>query len=326
MAADRAPSKRGRLLVLGKVAVSAGLLGILFWRVDRAAFLRTIQTLPLPVFVGCLLLFVLGYFISTVRWQRLLIAESIHVSFWRLTLVYYEGAFFNLFLPTLIGGDIVRGYAIYKITGGHNASIASILIDRLSGFAALMLIALLSLSVAVTRMHNLGVAFMILGVAASFGFLMAILLNDRMEDWAAGAFRLVGLARFQAKLQGLVEAIHRYRGHHRALFQAFVLSAALQTLLIVTFFFMARGMQVAVPLAYFFVFVPLITVVSMLPVSVAGLGVREGGVIYFFALVGVDAATSLSMSLVWFVLTVLVSSLGGLAVLINAHYAKRAAD
>jgi uncharacterized protein (TIRG00374 family) len=326
MAPDRARSWGGRLFFLAKVAVSAGLLGFLFWRIDRATFLRTIQALPGFVFVGCLLLYLLGYLLSTLRWQRLLAAENIRVSLWRLTLVYFEGAFFNLFLPTLIGGDIVRGYAIYKLTGGHTASIASILIDRLSGFAALMFIAVLSLSIAVTRMQNLQVALMILGVAITFGLLMAVLLNDRMKDWAAGVFRLVGLARFQAKLQGLVEAIHRYRGHRRALAQAFVLSAVLQALIIVTYYFVGRGLQVGVPLAYFFVFVPLITVVAMLPVSVAGLGVREGGVVYFFALVGVDAATSLSMSLVWFALTVLVSSLGGLAILFNAHYAKRSAD
>ncbi|MBI2002427.1 MAG: flippase-like domain-containing protein [candidate division NC10 bacterium] len=62
---------------------------------------------------------------------------------------------------------------------------------------------------------------------------------------------------------------------------------------------------------------------AMLPVSVAGLGMREGGAVYFFAKVGVDAATALTMSLAWFSLTLVVSSLGGLAFLVNAHSAKR---
>jgi hypothetical protein len=163
-------------------------------------------------------------------------------------------------------------------------------------------------------------------VAAAFGLLTGVLINERTKNWAAGIFRLIGLAQFQARLHGMMEAIQRYRGHRRALLEAFFLSALLQTLIIVTYYFVGRGLQVGVSLVYFFVFVPLITVVAMLPVSVAGLGVREGGVVYFFALAGVDAATSLSMSLVWFSLTVLVSSLGGLAILLNAHYAKRAAD
>jgi uncharacterized membrane protein YbhN (UPF0104 family) len=81
-----------------------------------------------------------------------------------------------------------------------------------------------------------------------------------------------------------------------------------------------------VPLAYFFLYVPLITVLAMLPVSVAGLGVREGGVVFFFGKVGVDPATALGMSLIWFSLTVLVSAIGGLALLLDLHLAKREAE
>ena len=135
------PRRPARVAFLVKLAVSSVLLGILFWRVDRAAFLRSLQTLPLSLLLGCAALYVLGYVISIIRWQRLLRAEGIHLGLWRVGLVYFEGAFFNLFLPTVIGGDIVRGYLIYKMTRGHDASIASILVDRLSGFAALMLIA-----------------------------------------------------------------------------------------------------------------------------------------------------------------------------------------
>ena len=71
---------------------------------------------------------------------------------------------------------------------------------------------------------------------------------------------------------------------------------------------------------------PLITVVAMLPVSVAGLGVREGGVVYFFAKVGVEPAIALSMSLVWFSLSLAVSGLGGLAFLLDTRAAKRLGD
>lgn len=317
--------RKGRLIFLGKLLCSAVLLAILFWRVDRATFLRTVQALPPKVFLGCMGLYILGYFISTFRWQRLLLAEGIRLPLWRLTLVYFEAAFFNLFLPTLIGGDIVRGYAIYRITRGHDASIASILVDRLAGFAALVGIALIALGLAYGHIRDPQVAAMILGVAAVFTAVIAVLLHDGMKDRASGVLRMVGLTRFQAKLQGLVEAFQRYRGHRRALGQALVLSALLQALIIVTYYFIGAGLNLRVPIAYFFLYVPLITVVAMLPVSVAGLGVREGGAVYFFAKVGVDAATALTMSLAWFSLTLVVSSLGGLVFLLDTHSGKRAA-
>ena len=132
------PQSRGRSALFVKLAVSAILLAVLFWRVDRAAFLRSLQSLPVPLFLGCVALYALGYLISVIRWQRLLQAEGIRLPLWRLVLVYLQGAFFNLFLPTLIGGDIVRGYFIYKMTSGHDAAIASVMVDRLAGFAALI--------------------------------------------------------------------------------------------------------------------------------------------------------------------------------------------
>jgi len=317
-------ARDGRLVFLGKLVVSALLLTILFWRVDRPTVLRTVQALPLKVFLGCAALYILGYLISTLRWQRLLLAEGIRLPLWRLTLVYFEAAFFNLFLPTLIGGDIVRGYTIYRITQGHDASIPSILVDRLSGFAALVGIALIALGLASRRIRDPQVAVMILAVAVAFSVVIAVLLHDQMKERASGLLRIVRLTRFQAKLQGMVEALQRYRGHRRALGQAIALSVLLQALIIVTYYLIGAGLNLGVPIAYFFLYVPLITFVAMLPVSVAGLGVREGGAVYFFAKVGVDTATALTMSLIWFSLTLVVSGLGGLVFLLNTHAAKRA--
>ncbi len=313
----------GRRALLLKLTVSAALLAAVFWRIDRAAFLRSVQVLPLAVLAGCAGLYALGYVISTIRWRGLLQAEGIRLPLWRLILVYFEGAFFNLFLPTLIGGDIVRGYFIYKMTRGHDASIASILVDRLSGFAALTLIAAATLTLARGTLDQPQIALAIVLVAALFVGGVAVLLSERLTRLAFGVLHLVGLARAQATLRGWVDALRRYRRHRRALAQAFVLSFLIQALVIVTYYLIGVGLNLGVPLVYFFLFVPLITMVAMVPVSVAGLGVREGGVIFFFSKVGVDAAAAVGMSLAWFSLTLIVSALGGLALLLDNHVAKR---
>lgn len=320
------PGRPARIAFLIKLTISGVLLAFLFWRVDRSAFLRSLHALPVPLLLGCGGLYILGYIISIIRWQRLLCAEGIQLSLWRLGLVYFQGAFFNLFLPTLIGGDIVRGYFIYKMTRGHDASVASILVDRLTGFAALILIAVTSLTFAHGTLNDPQVVVGILAIAACFAGVMCVVLNRWLTSQVSGLLGVIGLARFQAKLQGLVDALQRYRRHHRTLAQAFLLSVVLQALIIITYYLIGVGLNLGVPLLYFFLFVPLITAIAMLPVSVAGLGVREGGVIYFFGKLGVDAGTALGMSLVWFSLTLLVSSMGGLAFLIDAHTAKRAED
>jgi uncharacterized protein (TIRG00374 family) len=319
-----APGRVSRVL-LAKCLVSSVLLAVLFWRIDRAAFLRSLQALPAGVFLGCTTLYFLGYVISTVRWRLLLRAEGIRLSVTRLALVYFQGAFFNLFLPTLIGGDVVRGLSIYRLTGGHPASLASILVDRLSGFAALLGIALVAVAASVAEIPGPQIAGMV-GMAALFLGLVGILTNARLTRYVTGTLRLIGLSRFEAKVEALVEAVFRYRTHRRALLWALLYSLLLQALIIVTYAFVGRSMGLSVPIRYFFLYVPLITVLGMLPVSVAGLGVREGSVVYFFGRLGVDPATALSMSLVWFSLTVVVCGLGGLAFLASGRAAKRTGE
>jgi uncharacterized membrane protein YbhN (UPF0104 family) len=166
-------------------------------------------------------------------------------------------------------------------------------------------------------------AGMVVGVALLFVALVITLQNARVAGLASRLLRLVGLARYQPKLHGMVASLQRYRGHRPALLQAFALSLALQSLIIVVYYLVGQSLGTGVSLGYFFLYVPLITTLAMLPISVAGLGVREGGVVYFFAKVGVDGSTALGMSLIWFALSASVSALGGLALLVDLHLRKR---
>jgi uncharacterized protein (TIRG00374 family) len=322
MASAATAPRRGVWVFLGKAVVSLSLLTILFWRIDRTAFLRSLHTLSPALFLGCAALSVLGYVLSAIRWRGLLLAEGIALPLTRLTLVYFQASFFNLFLPTLIGGDIVRGVSIYRLTGGHPASLASILVDRLAGFTALIGIALAAVFLAHALIPDVQVTGMVLAVTVAFALLVAVLMNARLMGGVRGLLWMAGLGRFEAKVEGLVDALHRYRTHRRALVVALAYSVFLQGLIIVTYYLVGRGLGLPVPLPYFFVYVPLITVIAMLPVSVAGLGVRESSTVFFFGRIGVEPATALSMSLVWFALSVIVSALGGFAFLVDTRASK----
>ncbi len=317
------PRAGTRAVVIGKLAVSGALLALLLWRVDRAAFLRSVTSIPLPRFAGCLLVYATSYVLSTLRWCYLLRAAGIQVSSGRLLMIYFEAAFFNLFLPTLIGGDIVRGILIHRESGGHDAALPSILLDRVSGFAAMLLIALAALGLNYSRLQDPHVALLLIGVSIVFVLVLVLLLNATMQRLAFRLADYLGLCRLHSKLQGMGDALRQYRNQPRALWQAFGFSLLLQLLLIETYSLVGAGLRLTVPLLDYFVFVPLVNVVAMLPVSIAGLGVRESGVVYFFGKAGVDAAAALGMSLIWFSLTVLVCATGGLLFLIDQHLLKR---
>lgn len=305
---------RRRLGFFLKLLVSLGVLGVLLAHIDLPAFGRLWASARVSLLVGCLGLFGVAQLLSTLRWRILLEAEGVGLPLIRLLLVYLEGMFFNLFLPTLIGGDVVRGYRVYALSQKSEAALASIVVDRLTGFAAMLLIALLALLFAYPMLQDPQVVVVVGGVAMIFTVVISALASDRIKTVFFGLLDGLHLGRFTPPLRAVYDALHRYRGHGRALLLALGLSLVLQTLGILIFYGVARALNVVAPLKIFFLLVPLIIVVAMLP-SLGGLGVREMGAVYFLGKVGVNPTAALGVSLGWFAVVAALSSLGGLVFL-----------
>ena len=307
-----------------KLLVSLALLAFLFSRTDLQAIRALFRSLRVPLLLSAVALYLLAQIVSTYRWRCLLQAEQINLSTWRLFLLYLEGMFFNLMLPTVIGGDIVRGYQIFRLTQQKESSLASILVERLSGYVALVMIACIALILGYSRIHDPVTVWLTVATAAGIIGIIAGLLNDQLQILFFRLLNRTGLGRFHEALQRFHGALRRYWKHRRALLQAVGLSLILQSLVIMIFYLISRSLNLSVPLRYFFLFVPLISVVSMLPISVAGLGVREGSSVYFFAKVGLDSAGAISLSLLWFAVTACCSGLGGIVFLVgHPHPDKR---
>jgi uncharacterized protein (TIRG00374 family) len=298
-----------------KLVVSFALLSLLLLKTDLQALGSLFRSLRIPIFFGSVLLYLVAQLLSTMRWRCLLQAEKIHLPFWRLTLLYYEGMFFNLMLPTAIGGDLIRGYQVSRLTDRREASLASILVERLSGFAALAIIACIAIIPAYAHVSDPLIVWATAGSALGMVALVASLLSDRLQTLFFRLLHGVGLGRFHDTLHRLYEAVQRYWTHRSALALALGLSLILQSLVITIFYLISLALNLSVPFRYFFLFVPLMSVVSMLPISIAGLGLREGSAVYLFTKVGMDTAGALSLSLLWFAVTALCSSLGGIVFL-----------
>jgi uncharacterized protein (TIRG00374 family) len=225
--------------------------------------------------------------------------------------------FFNLMLPTVIGGDIVRGYQVSRLTQQKESSLASILVERLSGYVALIMIASTALILGYSYLRDPVTVWLTAVAAAGIIGIIAGLLSDQLQGWCLALLNRTGLGRFREALQRFYGALQRYWKHRRALLQALGLSLVLQSLVIIIFYLISRSLNLTVPLRYFFLFVPLISVVSMLPISVAGLGIREGSSVYFFAKAGLDSAGAISLSLLWFAVTACCSGLGAIVFIVG---------
>lgn len=227
----------------------------------------------------------------------------------RLVTFYFAGMFFNLFLPSLVGGDLVRGYIVYREAEKKEAAVVSVVVERLCGMGALLTIGFVAMLISYSVIALAPVAWalsVLMGVFLSVIFFASRASLLRLPLKVLSWFRLPRWAEATARVY---EAFRLYGGHRRALFKAGLLSFLLQSINILVYYLLARSLSLSVPIIYFFLFVPIITAVSMIPLTFSSLGVREGASLLLFTQVGVSGPAAITLSLAWWVNVVLLSLL-----------------
>lgn len=306
MSPDQRKTARNRIANILKVAVSlVGILALLLTQ-DLKAAGQLFRDQDWRPFLLALFLFILGSFVRAYRWGSLIWALGARVSFRRLVRLYFVGSFFNLFLPTGMGGDAVRMYELSRDGGKAASAISSVLVDRFLGLFVLFAFALLAL----IGSHQLVVLEIRLLISVMFLVLLIgvglLLQRTWIEAWARrlGLDRLLG--RFDI-LRELYGSLHLYGP--AALLRATTASLVWNLILIVGYYLLGLAVGIDLPLAFYFLLVPVISALLMVP-SVGGLGIREGGTVLLFQQVGAPETQALALALA-FDVTLLVTALIG---------------
>ncbi|MBI3077732.1 MAG: flippase-like domain-containing protein [Deltaproteobacteria bacterium] len=293
-----------------KLGVSALMLTWLFWRTDLQRVGSLLGGLDLRLWTLCLLAYLASQVLSAYRWQRLLVAKALPVGLGRLVSLTYAGLFFNLLLPTSLGGDVYKGYGLYRQVGHGSEAAASVLLDRLTGLAALLLIALAAVAV-VREGGGPEVTATVVMLGAGFFGGAALLRVPAARRLLLGLLARLRLGPVGQALQRVSEAILGYAECGRALLLALLISFGVQTISIGIFYGLSLALRQEIPLAAFCLFIPLGVLAGMLPISLGGLGVREGAFVLLFTRVGVSPAGALALSLAWFLMVLAAGLIGG---------------
>jgi uncharacterized protein (TIRG00374 family) len=273
-----------------KILISTALLAFVLRHVGWREAWETLRGARFPFLAMAFALALLGIGVRAYRWRVLLESLGIRVSLARLTRLYFVGTFFSDFLPSGVGGDVVRAYEVAQRTENRAGAVGTVLVDRASGLLVLFLIASVALLFSYGLVGRQVVAVILLLTAAGWGG--SILFMRRHWLQRLGLLRWVEKVR---PLQAVYEAVHACGS--RAIATALGVSFILNGLLIAMNYFIALSLGVHVSLWYFLLFVPIISFLLVLPFSVSGWGLREGGYIYLFAQAGVAAPLALTMSL-----------------------------
>lgn len=302
-----------RGLALGaKVLVSLALLAYLFLTTDRHALLSRVRASDTLLLVGAAGLYVLMIALSTWRWSLLLRAQGYPAPLRHLSASYLVATFFNNFLPSNIGGDLVRVRDSSKLTGSMTASLAIVAIDRILGFGALYALAASAFVLAPQVRHLAGARVVLVGLTAFFLSLAYVFFRPGTARRLMAASRLARVDWVRARFETVQAAVHVYRADLASVFLAFAASLVLQTLVVCYFYAVAQGLRVALPLGAAFLIVPLCTLVQAIPISFNGWGLRESVFAVYFAQVGLSRDSALAFSLVGAGLMVLLSLSGAI--------------
>ena len=263
---------------------------------------------------------------------------EIRIPFWKTWAYYHVGLFFNNFLPANIGGDIARvmdasrhqaddarpparahapGDPDPDPSGGRVAAFSTVLMDRLVGTLALAGLALVTTLPAVDRFH-LSLVYLVL--AGFFALSLLVLWAGFHPAVLPRVERLlgrVGLSGLKPGLEELAVRLGRFRGQRRLLLVLFLVATVTQVSRIGVHVLVSRALGLHIALPYFFLFVPLLAVIVSLPISLNGIGVREGAGVVLFGLVGVSRAQAFSLQFTTYLVAVAVSLVGGVVFLVR---------
>ncbi len=293
--AHRSP-KRKLLFVLLRTALGLGLLTAVVLWLDPAEIFASLATVRRGPLILAFASQVLARLIWTYRWQAILGSNRLRRGFWELFAMLHIGLFFNTFLPSSVGGDVVRGY--YASRGGKDQAVVSylsVVIERILGLATFAAMAATAAAIAFATASTPLPDQLLLSVVALGS---SLVLGTAVVFWWHG---WVDLARRlpvpDSWIDDLRQGLQLFRRPETPRFAILASSLALKLLAILLYVLCGRALGLELEPTVYFLVVPAAAVAAMLPVTLNGLGVRESVMAGLLSMFGAPRATAGAMAL-----------------------------
>jgi uncharacterized membrane protein YbhN (UPF0104 family) len=285
-----------------RLSVSVLLVAFIVWRTNWSEVADRFANLRVEMWFCAIGLALLAQIASARRWQLFARALQFEHSLPRYCTYNLIGMYFSLLLPTSVGGDVMRVWYLNGNAGRKWAALASVFLERISGLLMLILMACVGIVMAPVELPWWIVAS-VWGIAgtACLGLASVPLL----KRW----HKLPSERRQQ--LQMLLDLM-RSPG---MLAESTLMSILVQGAGVLSLWALGQGLDLDVPLSYYCVLGTLVSLLMLLPVSLNGMGVREGGTVLLLAPLGIDAPTALALAFLWFTIGIAISLLGGIVYL-----------
>jgi uncharacterized protein (TIRG00374 family) len=290
---------RKRLFDLLKIGISLALIVIILRSVDVNALWKVMRNANPWYLLAVLVVVMAGVVLRAYRWQILLHDQGVNASLRELTSLWFVSFLFTNLLPSGIGGDAIKMYELSRSSERGAEAVSSVLVDRFMGLFALQAIGLVALAFSWRLVPG---EIVLLTVAVFGASLLAAWVVSYRRLWNALA-RWVPLFDRLLSIKAVGSLVASLQGYSSsALLRSFGVGVAFNVLLIAMNVLIGTALGADLRLPYYLIFVPITSLVLILPISFAGLGVREGTYVFLFSQVGIAQEVALSLSLLVYVL------------------------
>lgn len=307
---------RKHLATLLRLAVSLGLIAlVLYLYRDKLPAVAASLTSANLWLVGLgVLLYWLAMTIGALKWWVLMRAQDIDAPFSAVLNFTFVGFFFNNLLPANIGGDVMRGYGLARYSDDTAGSAASVVLDRIIGLSAYMIVAAVAalITVFLTGRDDLRVLVVLaVIVIAALAVVAATLISRRVRRLIGKLFEISFLRPLAPMWASLSQAFEAYRTQYGSLALAFAIGLTGIATTSMVNYILSQALGGGIPLLHIFLFTPIIAMVLIIPISIGGLGLSQGVYPAFYSLVGVSPTHAFSLSVMMSAVQLFCSLPGG---------------
>ena len=296
-----------------KIFVTVILLGSLSYHLDLGELLQAVISVKLRfLLLAGVTQFVL-LLVAVLRWRILLRFFSMSQPYRRLLRITFVGSFFSLFLPSSIGGDFFRAYYVSKATGvSLPQSLVTTFLDRGAGLFALLLIGLVAALYNPLQLGQVELFYAFIAGLGGFSLANLALFHTRTHRILGRILDRLGMVEFKDRLRLIFNGLADLYGSSGAIARVIVLSLIIQGLSVVIVWLLAQGLGITASFGPYLVFVPLINLSIMIPLTINGFGLREYLYTIFFSELGVAPETAVVLGLLSAFILVLIALPGGI--------------
>ncbi|MDD4939196.1 MAG: lysylphosphatidylglycerol synthase transmembrane domain-containing protein [Candidatus Omnitrophica bacterium] len=296
-----------------RFGVTIFLLIFLFKQVDEKVLIEVIRGSNKPLLIVAFISMFFTYALCIFRWDMLLRAAKMHLPLKRVVISAAGGAFFSLFLPSTIGGDLMRSIDLAVHTKRSHEVVATVLLDRLSGYIGLVIVTLFAVLFGWNLVRdNFVILLCVFVITFVLAAILMLLFNKHLYSKINKLLHSPQAGKIREFIKDLHKEMHIFRHHTSTVINNLVVSVSVQLIAPLTAYLIALSMGIKVNPAYFFIFVPIIGAITLLPISLGGLGLRDAITVFFFAKAGVGKDMAFAMSLVSFSFILVLGLAGGI--------------